>query len=92
MDLKGWGVAVVWPLGCWSVVNLLQFVPMLSSTCGCREQLVLFLLLVISIPGYKLRRVKWQSCLTRSQACSANDAEIADGAGFVLSFPSLVLR
>ena len=40
---KGVGVAGLWPLGCWSVVNLLQFVLMLSSACGCREWLVLFL-------------------------------------------------
>ena len=31
----------------------LQFAPILSSTCGCRELLVLFLLPVISSPGDK---------------------------------------
>ena len=35
---KGWRVAIVWPLGCWG-----EFVPVLSSACGCREWLVLFL-------------------------------------------------
>ena len=33
---KGGGFAAVWPLGC----GRLQFAPMLSSACGCSEQLV----------------------------------------------------
>ena len=64
---KGGGIAVVCGGGYCN--KRLQFVPLLSSACGCRELLVLFLLPVISSPGDQLRRVKRPSCLTRSQAC-----------------------
>ena len=35
---KGGGSAVVWPLASWGRCNSrLQFVPTLSSVCGCRD-------------------------------------------------------
>ena len=86
--LKGWGVAVARPQAVGVIINRrLQFVPTLSSACGCRVWLVTFssCLPVISSPGDQLRGVKWQSCLTRSHACLANGAPIANGTGFALS-------
>ena len=39
---KGWVGAVECRLGCWGIVtSRLQLVPMLPSTCGCRERFLL---------------------------------------------------
>ena len=47
----------------------LQFAEMLSFACGCGEWSVTSVLafpVIFQSWGQKLRRVKWQSCLTRS--------------------------
>ena len=62
---KGEGDALCSPWEVGASEQEAAVVPVLSSACGCREQLVLASSNFQSW-GYKLRRVKWQSCLTRS--------------------------
>ena len=64
---KGGGIAVVLPLGCWGVIiGGCSFSQCYLLPVAVGSWSVLFLFPVISSPGDKLRRIKWQSCLTRS--------------------------
>ena len=70
------------------VLYKLQFAPMLSVVCGCGGIRSCFVLALQQLPGLETqarKSIQWQSCLTRSQACSAAGAMIANGTGFVLS-------
>ena len=83
------GDAVGWPPGYGGIVrggcSLFQcYLPPVAVGsglfCSCFP--------VISSPGDKLRRVTWQSYSTRSLACSADGALIANGTDFILLSPS----
>ena len=97
---KGWGAAVVWPLGCWGLCTTggFRYFCISSNVTFCLQLWVavihiLFLLSsIFQSWGHKLRRVKWQSCLTRSRACLANGAKIANGAGFILPLPTIQME
>ena len=74
-------------LGCWGVAAeaaVCSSVILRQGLCVALRHILLLLSSDCQSWGHKLRRAKWPSGLTRSQACSANGATTADGAGCVL--------
>lgn len=90
LDYNNWikkGGAVVGPLGCWGAVAKVAVCSDVISCLGlCTAIRHVLLLLSSYFQSWelKLRRAKWPSGVTRSQACSADGTTTANGAGCVL--------